>query len=254
MVRCGHCKEQHASVSEVRDCFHRAHREAESSGDIETSTSEICWRCHQKHGVSLDEIWNCRERLASKVDQKKPAQSDGKSGSDLHGVSCGEPHHRHNTVPEARECFLQRSGHEHVSSASRTTQSPSLTKSRKLRKIDMQRITANPSIAIEDVRKVPDRVASDSNDSHLGEIRRSAKCKHGVKRDRCFDCRKPPKGVNAVVYITKGGLAFHNRRDCKVLRMGQKGAESSGLNTHEVTSVAWSQVALERDACLYCCH
>jgi hypothetical protein len=253
MVRCVHCKEQHASVSDVRDCFHGAHRQAESSGDVETSTPEICWRCHQKHGSSLGEIWNCRERVAPKTDQNDPVESELKS-SDLRGVSCGEPHHRHPTVPEARECYLLRSGQKQVSKATQKTQLQSSTKSRNLHKIEFPILTPNPSIGKRAVRKVLDDSASDADDSHKGEIRRSTKCKHGVRRDRCFDCRKPPKGVNAVVYITKGGLAFHNSRDCKVLRMGQKSAESSGMNTHEVTSVAWSQVALERDACLYCCN
>ena len=80
-----------------------------------------------------------------------------------------------------------------------------------------------------------------------------AECKHGVNIERCFDCRGPPVGVNAIVYITKGGSMFHNRVDCRNISVGQAIASAQGMNTHAVEPIAYSQVALERDRCPSCC-
>jgi hypothetical protein len=80
-----------------------------------------------------------------------------------------------------------------------------------------------------------------------------AECKHGMEIDRCFECRTPPEGVNAVVYITKGGTMFHNRANCRNISVGQAIASAQGMNTHPVEPVAYSQVALERDRCPSCC-
>lgn len=80
-----------------------------------------------------------------------------------------------------------------------------------------------------------------------------SECKHGVALERCFDCRRPPLGVNDVVYVTKGGTHFHNRPDCPNIEGGQSRASSLGMNTYPTESVPYSMVALERDRCSTCC-
>ena len=80
-----------------------------------------------------------------------------------------------------------------------------------------------------------------------------AECKHGVKIERCFDCRQPPEGVNGIVYITKGGSMFHNIAGCRYITVGQAIATAQGMNIHPIESVPYSQVALERDRCPSCC-
>jgi hypothetical protein len=260
MVRCGHCKQQHQSVREVRECFLRAESEFESSPKMEISTPEICWRCHEEHGNSLGEIWTCRDQVSSNAARAKGTVAEILTAGSIRGISCGESYHRHSTVPEARECYLQRTDKNRMCATSQEDQARVGTAHRDLMKAlappenESTKRVSNRNGTKDEDRASKQIVRRARDESHLKESGRATNCKHGVNRERCFDCRKPPKGVNAVVYITKGGLAFHNRRSCMVLRMGQKGAESSGMNTHEVTSVAWNQVALERDACLYCCH
>lgn len=78
-------------------------------------------------------------------------------------------------------------------------------------------------------------------------------CRHGLALERCFDCRTPPRGVNGIVYITKGGTHFHNLAECPNIEGGQAIASAQGMNTYPIESVPYSLVALERDRCPRCC-
>lgn len=62
-----------------------------------------------------------------------------------------------------------------------------------------------------------------------------------------------PGGVPRMVWITKGGDAFHRDPDCAALIAGQGYAERLGQRTHEPESVAYTTArASGRSACLYC--
>jgi len=78
-------------------------------------------------------------------------------------------------------------------------------------------------------------------------------CIHEMERDFCIYCRKPPIGINQIVYITKGGQAFHNKPDCASLEIGQDYAYGKGMKNHPVTPVGWGQAYVSKHPCLTCC-
>lgn len=85
------------------------------------------------------------------------------------------------------------------------------------------------------------------------KIQNVDECEHGLRLDRCAYCKQPPVGINKTVYVTDGGFAFHNSKDCEGLRSGQEKAESAEMETHPIVSVPWGHVAALRTRCQYCC-
>jgi hypothetical protein len=78
-------------------------------------------------------------------------------------------------------------------------------------------------------------------------------CRHGLLPGQCAECGRRPRGVPRMVWITKGGDAFHRDPDCEALIAGQGYAERLGQRTHEPESVAYTTArASGRSACLYC--
>jgi hypothetical protein len=55
-----------------------------------------------------------------------------------------------------------------------------------------------------------------------------------------------------LVYITKGGSAYHLREDCEALRSGQGEAVNTGHRLHRVRLVPMSNVTAERHPCAHC--
>ena len=80
-----------------------------------------------------------------------------------------------------------------------------------------------------------------------------AECKHGLDKARCTECRTRPPGINSQVFMTKGGAAYHNSKDCQALLEGQVYAATLGMEIHEIRSVNWIRVEADRQACLVCC-
>lgn len=78
-------------------------------------------------------------------------------------------------------------------------------------------------------------------------------CIHELPEGQCSHCKLPPRGINKIVYITKGGNTFHNRSNCSTLASGQSKAEEMDLNIHAITPISWSQVANTRKPCRNCC-
>ena len=54
-------------------------------------------------------------------------------------------------------------------------------------------------------------------------------CIHELAVGQCSHCKEPPIGINKTVYVTKGGMAFHNDSMCETLNSGQAEAEIKGL-------------------------
>ncbi len=79
------------------------------------------------------------------------------------------------------------------------------------------------------------------------------RCIHDFEAGQCGLCKEPPKGVNKIVYVTSGGLAFHNDPKCRTLTSGQEDAESKGLETHPITPVKWAVAYETRRRCRNCC-
>lgn len=79
-------------------------------------------------------------------------------------------------------------------------------------------------------------------------------CIHELPIGQCSFCKAPPSGVNKTVYVTKGGLAFHNSPKCRTLLEGQKEAESKGMDTHPIEPIGWSVAYAERRPCRNCCQ
>lgn len=78
-------------------------------------------------------------------------------------------------------------------------------------------------------------------------------CIHELPEGQCAHCKLPPKGINKIVYITKGGTTFHNVTFCATLNAGQAEAESLGLNIHPIMPISWAEVSINRKPCRNCC-
>ncbi len=82
----------------------------------------------------------------------------------------------------------------------------------------------------------------------------SERCIHEFEVDQCGLCKTPPKGIKKVVYITKGGMSFHNNPRCRTLASGQNEAEGKGLDIHPITPVNWAIANETRRQCRNCCR
>ena len=78
-------------------------------------------------------------------------------------------------------------------------------------------------------------------------------CHHDLPIGQCALCKKPPEGINKIVYTTKGGLAFHNDYKCRTLQEGQQEAELKGMDTHPINPTNWSDAFSSRRPCRNCC-
>ena len=79
------------------------------------------------------------------------------------------------------------------------------------------------------------------------------RCIHEFATGQCGLCKEPPKGINKIVYITRGGMSFHNNPRCRTLASGQADAESKGLEVHPITPVKWAIADETRRRCRNCC-
>ena len=79
-------------------------------------------------------------------------------------------------------------------------------------------------------------------------------CIHGLQIDYCSPCTPPPMGINKTVYVTKGGMAFHNDSECEALKLGQAEAEYKGLENHPINPTGWANAFNERKPCRTCCQ
>jgi hypothetical protein len=61
-----------------------------------------------------------------------------------------------------------------------------------------------------------------------------------------------PEGIKDTVYKTRGGSVFHNDRNCELLTIGQKTADTLGLQNHLINPTSYTSVA-EYGACSWCC-
>ena len=61
-----------------------------------------------------------------------------------------------------------------------------------------------------------------------------------------------PEGINSTVYKTYGGRVFHNDPNCELLAIGQKSADTMGMQNHPINPTSFGSVA-EYDACSWCC-
>jgi len=71
--------------------------------------------------------------------------------------------------------------------------------------------------------------------------------------DQCGHCKKPPIGLNEIVYITKGGMVFHNDPKCEYLSSGQSFAANKGFEIHPINPIGWMHAMTSRGACELCC-
>ena len=81
----------------------------------------------------------------------------------------------------------------------------------------------------------------------------TTRCIHDLEFGQCSHCKLPPKGINKIVYITKGGLAFHNISSCETLASGQDDADKKGMNIHPITPLGWADAFATRRPCRNCC-
>lgn len=79
------------------------------------------------------------------------------------------------------------------------------------------------------------------------------KCIHELPLGQCSLCKPPPIGLQRIVYMTAGGLAFHNDHKCRTLLEGQAEAASKGLTIHPINPVLWSDAFSLRRPCRNCC-
>jgi hypothetical protein len=79
------------------------------------------------------------------------------------------------------------------------------------------------------------------------------RCIHEFAIGQCGLCKEPPKGINKIVYITRGGMSFHNNPRCRTLASGQAEADSKGLEVHPITPVKWAIANETRRRCRNCC-
>lgn len=84
-------------------------------------------------------------------------------------------------------------------------------------------------------------------------ITMSELCIHELIIEQCSLCKKPPAGINEIVYTTKGGSVIHNWRDCAWLIEGQAMADNMGMRNHDIVPSRWSQYFDSRGACEWCC-
>jgi hypothetical protein len=78
-------------------------------------------------------------------------------------------------------------------------------------------------------------------------------CIHEFPIGQCSHCKAPPTGINKTVYITKGGMAFHNDPKCETLNSGQAEAELKGLEIHPINPIGWGDAFSSRRPCRNCC-
>ena len=78
-------------------------------------------------------------------------------------------------------------------------------------------------------------------------------CIHELPIGQCSHCKVPPTGINKTVYVTKGGMAFHNDPKCETLNSGQAEAESKGLEIHPINPIGWGDAFSARRPCRNCC-
>jgi hypothetical protein len=88
---------------------------------------------------------------------------------------------------------------------------------------------------------------------HGGITQVTDRCIHEFEIGQCGLCKEPPPGVNPVVYITQGGMAFHNDPRCRTLTEGQLEADGKGLNIHPITPIKWAVANETRRRCRNCC-
>jgi hypothetical protein len=81
----------------------------------------------------------------------------------------------------------------------------------------------------------------------------SDRCIHDFLEGQCSLCQKPPYGINAIVYTTKGGQSFHNWNECQYLAAGQDFALSKGFDNHAINPIQWSAAKDNKSACQWCC-
>ena len=81
----------------------------------------------------------------------------------------------------------------------------------------------------------------------------SDRCIHDLETGQCSHCKPPPLGINKIVYVSSGGLAFHNRPNCETLASGQEEADNKGMNTHPITPIGWAAAFATKRACRNCC-
>jgi hypothetical protein len=79
------------------------------------------------------------------------------------------------------------------------------------------------------------------------------RCVHDFELGQCGLCIEPTKGINKIVYVTQGGMAFHNQPGCRTLTEGQAEAEKKGLEIHPITPVKWAVAAETRRKSRNCC-
>jgi hypothetical protein len=99
--------------------------------------------------------------------------------------------------------------------------------------------------------------ASPEDPDELAEVpvNESNECIHGFRFSTCVTCRKPPEGINARVWVTKGGKSFHNRRSCAWLLKGQERAGNAGLENHPVTATTPGDATADGyEPCGFCCQ
>ena len=78
-------------------------------------------------------------------------------------------------------------------------------------------------------------------------------CVHGFEDPEwCSYCKKPPIGINDIVYWTSGGEVFHNLIDCELLVSGQKVAYEVGMGNRRIETGKPGGVG-GRGACSWCC-
>jgi hypothetical protein len=78
-------------------------------------------------------------------------------------------------------------------------------------------------------------------------------CIHELPMGQCSHCKNPPEGINKIVYVTKGGLAFHNNAKCETLHSGQDEADAKGLQIHPINPIGWAEAFASRGPCRNCC-
>jgi hypothetical protein len=78
-------------------------------------------------------------------------------------------------------------------------------------------------------------------------------CIHELGPGECAYCREVPFGIEATVFRTRYGKAYHNWDNCEYLESGQKFAKSRGGTPTEILPVSWSKVANEMYPCEWCC-
>ncbi len=80
------------------------------------------------------------------------------------------------------------------------------------------------------------------------------RCIHDMVEGTCSICKKPPIGINTIVYVSKGGAVFHNDPMCVGLLAGQNYADSMGMKNHPINPVPWGVAATSKGPCEVCCN